>query len=119
MAPTCKRVDGASCTLSNGSECLGGSCLTSYQDTDGDGYGGEAFARRCERNPQPGYVLNKGDRCDADPRANPGVISSYDFKNACGNYDWDSDGVEEKVDAGFWFCGCLMLANASICSLCY
>ena len=62
-ARACKIKDGAPCTSS--ADCLNGSCIISYRDADGDGYGKDKVTR-CERAPAPGYVTIGGDCCDTD-----------------------------------------------------
>lgn len=98
-APVCKLPDGAACSTST--ECLGGSCLTTYRDSDGDGYGGGGVSvRRCETSPQAGYVTRAGDCCDQDANSSPATATYRTFRNLCGSYDWNCDGFEESRVGG-------------------
>jgi hypothetical protein len=69
--------------------------LTSYRDFDGDTWGGNVV-HRCERAPQPGYLLRGGDCCDFDRSAHPGVSVYSPGADACGSHDWDCDGAVEQ-----------------------
>lgn len=104
--PSAATSEGVSCATD--ADCGGVSCLTSFRDADGDGYGGLAI-RRCGESPPPGHVLRGGDCCDADAQAHPGVSLYQPSPNACGSFDWDCSGAVERfpdlpdVDA----CGCV------------
>jgi hypothetical protein len=117
--PACKIKDGEACTSND--QCLGGSCLTSYRDADGDKYG-STMVRRCERAPQRGYVLASGDCCDLDAYAHPGQTYKVS-KTLCGNYDWDCNGSVERdpttrADAPPG-CGCFRAGTlGDICVFC-
>jgi hypothetical protein len=117
--PACKIKDGEACTSND--QCLGGSCITSYRDADGDGKGG-TVVRRCERAPQPGYVLTGGDCCDLDARAYPGQTSYFPTKNACGSYDWNCNGSVERAPttpvSAPPGCGCLESGLSHTCTSC-
>jgi hypothetical protein len=93
-APACKIPDGLFCFESE--ECVNGSCLTSYRDIDGDGWGGRDAVRRCERAPQAGYVVKGGDCCELDRHAHPGVEAFSTLMDACDSYDWNCDGRVEN-----------------------
>jgi hypothetical protein len=118
-APTCKIKDGERCTAND--QCLNGSCLTSYRDADGDGYG-HAYVQRCERTPQPGYVLTGGDCCDGDGSAHPGQTTYSASPNACGNYDWNCNGSVERAPTapvnGPRGCGCSGTGPLAMCISC-
>jgi hypothetical protein len=101
--PACKIRDGGPCTTN--ADCANGSCLTSYRDGEGDGFGGEKVTR-CERAPAPGYVLLGGDCCDSDPNTHPGVTTPSTIANACGGYDRNCDGKIERSDGSNSTCGC-------------
>jgi hypothetical protein len=95
--PVCKLPDGAAC--STNAECIGGSCLTTYRDADGDGYGA-GMVRRCETSPQAGYITRAGDCCDQDANSSPATLTYRTFRNLCGSYDWNCDGFEESRVGG-------------------
>jgi hypothetical protein len=115
-APSCKLKDGQPCTSND--QCVNGSCLTSYLDADGDGFGGAAV-RRCELKPQPGYVTEAGDCCDADAHAHPGVTAYSSAKDACGSYDWNCNGVDERSASSTVNCGCVSFGKfGDTCGAC-
>jgi hypothetical protein len=98
-APACRGRDGLSCSADG--DCASGHCRTYYLDGDGDGYGSKAHALyRCDAtvNPPAGYVANATDCCDFDKAANPGVpkTSYFTTPDACGDFDYDCDGLIEK-----------------------
>jgi hypothetical protein len=98
-SPVCKLPDDAPCTTSD--DCLGGSCLTTYPDADGDGYGDpQASVRRCEGAPKPGHLFRAGDCCDLDRLSSPAATIARTFRNLCGSYDWNCNGVEEPQSGG-------------------
>jgi hypothetical protein len=99
----CKFEDGAPCK--SDADCINGSCLTSYRDADGDGYGG-AMVVRCERAPALGYVTAGGDCCDSDPATHPGVTTFSSASNACHGFDRNCDGKVERSDGSTATCGC-------------
>jgi hypothetical protein len=112
-SPECKLKDGEPCKASE--QCLNGSCLTSYRDADGDGYGG-TFVQRCERTPQPGYVLRSGDCCDRDAYAHANQTYYFGQPNACGSWDWNCNGVVEPSHTNAIGapakCGCITVGTA-------
>jgi hypothetical protein len=119
-SPACKVKDGQPCTAS--ADCLNGSCLTSYHDGDGDGYG-QARVTRCELAPAAGYVLKGGDCCDSDPGTKPGVSSYSVGANTCGGFDWNCDGKVERADGSTTACGCVgpttgKFGGGQICTAC-
>ena len=103
-------------------DCLTGSCITSYRDHDGDGYG-NAMVARCEVAPAAGYVLTGGDCCDSDPATHPGVISYSAIADACEGFDRNCDGKAERDDGSSMTCGCIGIAvgklgDSQICTAC-
>ncbi len=118
----CKFRDGEACN--SDTECASGQCRSYYVDADGDGYGVLTRAiKRCDGTPNPpaGYATLAGDCCDSDAGAHPGVQDFFTKANACGSYDWNCAGGEEKQDGGW--CpsqgapGASIIACGSIC--CY
>jgi hypothetical protein len=93
-------------------DCASGSCVRGfccrsyYRDQDGDGYGAESpqTIERCEATPAPpeGFTARRGDCCDTDPRANPGVAAAtyFEARNGCGSFDWNCRNGEEKQWTG-------------------
>jgi hypothetical protein len=72
-------LNNASCDLATfASNAASGSAVTSYES-------GQL------RDSASGST----DLCDIDAGANPGVTAYSSSQNACGNYDWNSSGVEE------------------------
>jgi hypothetical protein len=118
-APSCKLRDGQSCTSND--QCLNGSCLLSYLDSDGDGYGSTSV-HRCELARQPGYIAVGGDCCDSDPQAHPGVTAYSQTTDACGSFDWNCNGVVEKSSTSgtaAMACGCVGGGKlGEVCTLC-
>ena len=100
----CKFNDGEPCA--SNADCLGGSCITSYRDGEGDGYGAGKVTR-CELAPAAGYVLKGGDCCDSDPGTHPGASSYAAAANACGGFDRNCDGKVERADGSTMACGCV------------
>jgi hypothetical protein len=116
----CKFEDGAPCT--SNADCLNGSCITSYRDGDGDGYGKDKITR-CERAPAAGYVTKGGDCCDGDGATHPGVTGFSSADNACGGFDWNCDGRVERADGSTTACGCVgpvigKLGGGQVCTAC-
>ena len=95
----CKFKDGEPCA--SNADCLSGSCITSYRDGDGDGYG-PARSRAASCAPAAGYVLTGGDCCDSDPGTHPGVTSYAAVADACGGFDRNCDGKVERRTAARW-----------------
>jgi hypothetical protein len=116
----CKYGDGEPCAAN--ADCLNGSCLTSYRDADGDGYGRDKVTR-CEVAPAAGYILTGGDCCDSDPATHPGVSSYSTGVNACGGFDWNCDGRIERSDGSSTACGCVGInvgkfGGGQVCTAC-
>jgi hypothetical protein len=103
-APVCalKLADGEPCTFAV--QCASGTCGTYYLDADGDGYGARTV-QTCGRQPAPGASARGGDCCDADATAHPGVITFSYQPNACGRFDFNCDGVEERPNGLTVACG--------------
>jgi hypothetical protein len=74
-------------------------CGTLYRDSDGDGYGNPNDTNYTCGNPA-GYVKDNRDRCDVDNRVRPGVTTYYSTTNNCGNFDFNSDGLQTKKSNG-------------------
>jgi hypothetical protein len=121
-APACKIRDGEPCSSS--ADCLNGSCVSSYRDADGDGYGHDKVSR-CERSPAAGYVTIGGDCCDSDAATHPGATTYSSVANACGGFDRNCDGKVEQASGGTpTNCGCAgtgvagKLGTSQLCIAC-
>jgi hypothetical protein len=96
-APVCRADDGQPCVAND--DCVSGTCRTYYFDGDRDGYGVTAITlSKCgvAEAPPAGYSVLSGDCCDLDKAAHPGVTAYYSTPDACGNFDYDCNGVIEK-----------------------
>jgi hypothetical protein len=118
--PACKVKDGEPCA--SNADCFNGSCMTSYRDGDGDGYG-QTRVTRCQLAPAAGYVLKNGDCCDSDPGTKPGISSYSVGANTCGGFDWNCDGKVERSDGSTTACGCVgpaigKLGGGQVCTAC-
>jgi hypothetical protein len=82
-------------------------CEIFYRDEDGDNYGHETdFLCLCEANDVPSYdVLNNEDCCDDEYSANPGATSWHTGATACGDHDWDCDGLDTRRWSSYGICG--------------
>ena len=109
---SCRAGDGTACV--NTSDCgAGSSCVTFYQDNDGDGFAaaGAQTASFCASagldipnftTRQPG-AQNATDCCESDASTFPGSRPGPDGfgltqRNACSEYDYNCDGVEASGD---------------------
>jgi hypothetical protein len=94
----CRLKDGESCTQS--ADCASGYCRRYFRDQDGDGYGVDSptTISRCDVTAQPpqGFTTIPGDCCDTDSRAHPGVTAYFTTRDACGSFDWNCSGADEK-----------------------
>lgn len=108
----CDQITGGSCTTSAsiGSckcklECGTGSCRLYYRDSDVDGFGdkfgtvanGNAVLG-CDNAPPPsGFVADRTDCADNDPRAKPGQTQWFDTPiNDTASFDFNCNGSTEK-----------------------
>lgn len=114
-APACKLKDGQVCAANDA--CANSSCLTSYPDADGDGYGGAAV-RRCATALPPGHITTGGDCCDMDARARPGVTAYSSTENNCGSWDFNCDGMAEREMGATQACGCTTAGPITLCVAC-
>ena len=103
-APVClpKLADGVPCTFAL--QCESGVCGTYYVDADNDGYGLRAVTT-CGRRPAPGASAVGGDCCDSAANVNPGITTFSVVPNACGKFDFNCDGIEERVNGKTVPCG--------------
>ena len=99
----CNNVDdvdtepAVSCTgVSSGSECTSGVCAGSFVDADGDGFGVGAIDFFCGPAAPAGRALQAGDCCDSDSGAHPGQGAFFTTARACGGFDFNCDGAQEK-----------------------
>lgn len=99
---TCRLKDGEACTQAG--DCASGYCRTYYRDQDSDGYGLKSpdGIVRCDATPRPpqGFAATAGDCCDVDKGAHPGVVAYFTARDACGSFDWNCSGAEEKQPNG-------------------
>lgn len=98
----CRLKDGEACTQAG--DCASGYCRTYYRDQDADGYGVESpdGIVRCDATPQPpqGFAAMAGDCCDVDSGAHPGTAAYFTTKDACGSFDWNCSGADERQSSG-------------------
>lgn len=98
----CKLRDGESCN--SDVECASAHCRTYFVDMDADGYGiSSRSINRCDGVPRPpaGYAPVAGDCCDSDSGAHPGVTAFFVKADACGSFDWNCSGAEDKHNGGW------------------
>jgi hypothetical protein len=103
-APVClsKLADGVPCTFAL--QCESGVCGTYYLDADNDGYGAQAVTT-CGSHPPVGAAAVGGDCCDSADNVHPGVTEFSKVANACGGFDFNCDGREERVAPSVLPCG--------------
>jgi hypothetical protein len=103
-APVCtpKLADGVPCTFAL--QCESGLCSTYYVDADHDGYGSRAVTT-CGARPATGAAAVGGDCCDSAADVHPGVTTFSYVANACGKFDFNCDGVEERPNGQIVACG--------------
>ncbi|MFO0653372.1 MAG: MopE-related protein [Polyangiales bacterium] len=81
-----------------------------FRDADGDGFRTDAAATGADADcgdPGEAYASAGLDCCDADARAYPGEPSSFGASAggvACGGWDFDCNGTEERGDTTIAFC---------------
>lgn len=94
----CRLKDGEPCAVA--ADCATGYCGAYYRDVDGDHYGSDSAdtIHRCDAvdRPPQGFSVTAGDCCEADPDVHPGVSEYFTVRNACGTFDWNCSGAEEK-----------------------
>jgi len=73
-----------------------------YVDADGDGFGDPDTATPTCENPG-GYITNGEDCCDTDPQAYPESTHTSATPTACGGWDYNCNGVDEKVGGYIYF----------------
>ena len=67
-----------------------------YCDEDGDGHYSTTLSSSC---PSGRQSSNKGDDCcDSDANAYPGQTDYFDSADACGSFDYDCNGTEDKSE---------------------
>jgi hypothetical protein len=74
-------------------------CTVYYHDGDGDGWGVSGDSRcLCVPDIEGDYdITAPGDCCDIDALAYPNLSQNHTTANACGDFDYDCDGVEEQA----------------------
>lgn len=97
-AGTCKAAGGTPCSAG---DCAPGlNCVSSYVDSDSDGWGGGAAGVRCidpSNHYGGGYADRAGDCCDSDYKANPDA-QFFPYGNppnapdSCGSWDYNCNG---------------------------
>jgi hypothetical protein len=113
-------------TCTSDADCsFGIPCRSYFPDADHDGFGKGTPVRRCDSTPDvpPLYVeaAVANDCCDTDSGAHPGAPTFHPTANACGNFDWNCDGVVETkaiacIDGQHppLVCGHICLGNGSM-----
>jgi hypothetical protein len=95
--PVCLLDDGQPCTTA--AECVSGQCSTFYADADGDKYGNaDRSVTICGAADAPpaSFVVVAGDCCDADGDAHPNQSEFFSHPDACGSFDYNCDGYDQK-----------------------
>jgi hypothetical protein len=75
------------------------SCTTFYRDSDGDGYGDQAFSECwCSAGGSTGTfsVTNTSDCYDGNPLAHPGQSGYFTSSRGDGSFDYNCDGSQSK-----------------------
>ncbi len=93
-----------------GWECASGVCATYYRDVDGDGYGHDPVTV-CGKQPPAGTTAAGGDCCESAANTHPGVTAYSSVRNACGTFDYNCDGREEKQYNATLACAGRILGN--------
>jgi hypothetical protein len=96
-AAACKLDNLRPCTAAG--QCASGACTQFFRDGDGDGQVGSTGSRFCGTTPPAGFQAMAGpDCCDTDPAVHPGQspLMFFAMPNACGNFDYDCAGGEQK-----------------------
>jgi hypothetical protein len=104
---TCGDCNDGSQTCTDGklgtwSDCtLGTQRVTYYRDQDGDGHGSPTLTTTVCGAAPAGYIAGPADDCcDLDANAYTGQTSFFQVANACGDFDYDCNGEEEKQTSG-------------------
>jgi hypothetical protein len=95
--PLCLASDGQACATST--DCASGRCSTFYVDADGDRYGDRSRPISIcgpSNTPPVGYSGTPGDCCDADGNTHPNQASWFGIVNACGSWDYNCNGANDK-----------------------
>ena len=118
-ATACRLKDGDACVAP--SDCASGFCRAYYRDQDKDGYGadGADTVHRCDATAQPptGFTAAAGDCCDGDPVVHPGVSAYFTLRDACGGFDWNCSGADERSTTGTCPTSTGVLACGQACSI--
>src|SRR4029079_19300891 len=98
----CRLKDAEACV--EPSACASGFCRAYYRDQDKDGYGadGPDTVRQCDATARPpmGFSTAAGDCCDSDPGAHPAASAYFTRRDACGGFDWNCSGADERATTG-------------------
>ena len=118
-ASACRLTDGEACVQSG--DCASGWCRAYYRDQDVDGYGadGAETLHRCDATARPpqGFSAAAGDCCDTDSAAHPGVSAYFTTRDACGGFDWNCSGADERAASGTCPTASGLLACGQACSI--
>jgi hypothetical protein len=71
-----------------------------FVDEDRDGFArtsDEGSIYVCDGFSRLGFATKRGDSCDIDARTYPAAPGVWSTPNACGSFDYNSDGVERKA----------------------
>jgi len=97
-AANCLKADGAAC--SSVTECASERCGYWYKDdADNDQYGATPTPTKvCGKIAPSGYVSSSPDCCDTDAASNPQATTFMSQPNACGSWDYNCSGSEDKAN---------------------
>ena len=79
-------------------------CAWYYIDEDRDGYGRSDVGQCLCAPEKPFTTPDPGDCCDYDPDARPDQADWFVVSNACGDFDFDCDGVATMAHEEVGFC---------------
>ena len=101
-----KKPDGQPCSSgATGYECTSGTCLATYADTDGDGFGAGPVVYFCGNAAPAGRSAVNTDCCDFDGNAKPGQTGYFTSpRNGCGGFDYDCNGTQSPQYVGTSSC---------------
>jgi len=102
--------------------CQSGNCnsfeITCYPDDDSDGYYAKTGGLYCAMCP-PGSASSPGnDCCDSDNQAKPGQTAYFQSANACGSFDYNCSGSNEKDTSSTCCNSCTECSGYGSCTKC-
>jgi hypothetical protein len=120
---TCKKAGSVGkCTCSR--DCGTGACVLWYRDGDTDGFGDRlgtlatntAMIGCTNLTPVAGFVANKADCADNDPRAFPGATAYYETPiTGTTSFDFNCNGTLEKLTPEYPGASCVFCGAPKTC----